>query len=617
MSETGDEAGRLSRPETRAAVESRYRQRLEARRGGYARDATVERWVSGSRLALVVIGLVLAWLAIQDRVISAWWIALPVGAFAVLLVVHERVLRRRAQSERAVAFYSEGLQRLRGQWIGRDPEAKGLGERYSDAHHAYCDDLDLFGPGSVFELLNRARTRFGEDELAGWLLAPAEPDQIRRRQAAVQELSAGLEFRESLYTLGTELRSELDPQQLIRWAEEPPRLRSFGWLTFVAPLIAAANITAIVGWALWEWGSTPLLALLLVESASALFLRQRIGQVLKDVGRAERDLELLGATLELIEGADWSCDWLSERQQSLEASGASPGLEIARLRRLVDLVESRRNAFFAPIGALLLWTTQLALRIDRWRERCGHGVVDWLAVVAQVEAAASLASHAFENPEDQFPELLVREAPLLEGDDLGHPLLPVDECVTNSIRFDRELGPQAYVVSGSNMSGKSTFLRTCGVNVVLAQAGAPVRGSRMRLTPLDVGASIRVQDSLMEGSSRFYAEILQLRGVLDVAAGARPCFFLLDEILHGTNSHDRRIGASAVVRTLLDRGAIGLVTTHDLALAEMAKDDERLRNVHFVDHLEEGKVTFDYRLHEGVVTKSNALDLMREVGLEV
>jgi len=230
-------------------------------------------------------------------------------------------------------------------------------------------------------------------------------------------------------------------------------------------------------------------------------------------------------------------------------------------------------------------------------------------------ALCSLASHAFEHPGDTFPEF-VEEHGCLEAEGIGHPLIPEDKLVTNDVRLGR--GPRLLVVSGSNMSGKSTLLRTLGISAVLAQAGAPVRARKLTLSPLAVGASIRVTDSLQTGVSRFYAEILRLRQILDLTTGPLTVLFLIDEFLHGTNSHDRRIGAEALARGLVERGAMGLITTHDLALADIAGVlGERAANVHFEDRVEDGRILFDYALRSGVVRKSNAIELMRSVGLEI
>ncbi|MGH9661878.1 MAG: MutS-related protein, partial [Bryobacteraceae bacterium] len=231
----------------------------------------------------------------------------------------------------------------------------------------------------------------------------------------------------------------------------------------------------------------------------------------------------------------------------------------------------------------------------------------WLDAAGEIEALGSLAGYAYERPADPFPEIVEGGAPVFEAEALGHPLLSGERCVRNDVRLG------FLLVSGSNMSGKSTLLRSVGVATVMAMAGAPVRAGRLRLSPVAVGASIRTVDSLQGGASRFYAEITRLRHIVDLASGPRPVLFLLDELLHGTNSHDRLIGAEGIVRGLLARGGIGLVTTHDLALTHIAEG----ANVHFQDSIENGRMVFDYKLRPGVVTKSNALELMRSVGLDV
>ena len=266
-----------------------------------------------------------------------------------------------------------------------------------------------------------------------------------------------------------------------------------------------------------------------------------------------------------------------------------------------------------------LWTAHLAFAVEAWRRHSGPVVRRWLTATGEMEALCSLASHAFEHPDDPFPEFTSEEA-LLEAEAIGHPLIEESRVVRNDVRIGgaSPAGPRVLVVSGSNMSGKSTLLRTLGVNAVLALAGAPVRARRLRISPLAVGASIRVTDSLQGGVSRFYAEILRLRQILDETARPLPVLFLIDEFLHGTNSHDRRIGAEALVRGLVERGAIGLVTTHDLALADIAVTlGDRAANVHFEDRIVDGGIVFDYVMRPGVVRKSNAIELMRSVGLEI
>jgi len=278
-------------------------------------------------------------------------------------------------------------------------------------------------------------------------------------------------------------------------------------------------------------------------------------------------------------------------------------------------LDARRNQLFAPLAAIVLWATQLTRSIEAWRAECGASVARWLATVGEIEALCAFATFAYEHPGHPFPEIK-EGAALFESDGLGHPLLPTLRCVRNDLRLGGDL--RVLVVSGSNMSGKSTLLRSVGANALLALAGAPVCAHRLRLSPLALGASMRIQDSLETGTSRFYAEITRMRRMIERASDGVPLLFLLDEILAGTNSHDRRIGAEAVVRGFVERGAIGLVTTHDLALARIAEAlAPRAANVHFEDQLQDGQMSFDFQLRPGVVQKSNALALMRAVGLEV
>jgi DNA mismatch repair ATPase MutS len=323
----------------------------------------------------------------------------------------------------------------------------------------------------------------------------------------------------------------------------------------------------------------------------------------------------LAGILGMLERGPFAATWLTRLRDGLAVAGKPPSQRLAELGRLLTWLDSRRNMAFAVIAPFLLTTTRVGLAVERWRRHAGPALGGWLTAVGEIEAVASLANYAAENPSDPFPEI-VESGPLFDAVGLGHPLLPANRCVRNDLRLDDRL--RLLVVSGSNMSGKSTFLRAAGANTVMALAGAPVRAERLRLSPLAVGATLRIQDSLLEGKSRFYAEIGRLRRIVELTEGSLPVFFLLDEILAGTNSHDRRIGAEAVVRSLIQRPAIGMVTTHDLALTEIAaRLAPRAVNVHFADEMVGGELHFDYQLHAGPVRHSNALALMRAVGLEV
>ena len=359
----------------------------------------------------------------------------------------------------------------------------------------------------------------------------------------------------------------------------------------------------------------PFVLILLIEAGVAYSVRRGLGEVLRDTEFAFHDLKLFAALLLRIERGSFSAPALRDLVRRLSSHSLSASETIARLARVVDFADARNNPFLRPLDVPLLYSVHVALAAERWRRDHGKVVREWVEALGEFEALSSLAGYSYEHPEDPFPEFTDGPATFIAVD-LGHPLLPAAKCVRNSVSLERPT--RILLVSGSNMSGKSTLLRTVGINTVLAMAGAPVRARNLRLTPLQVGASVRVNDSLHEGSSRFYAEITRLREIHSLLAGTLPVLFLLDELLQGTNSKDRLIGAEGIVRAFVTAGAIGLVSTHDLALTEISGlAPGTLRNVHFQDELAQGQMRFDFTLREGVVTRSNGIELMRAVGLKV
>jgi len=600
-------------PAGAAAVHADYAKRRDDFIALSTRKGRQERWLSHTRLVSFLVALALTWFALGTESVSALWIAPAALVFAVLVIAHDRVIRARDHACRAADLYERGLARLEDRWAG----GGNVGDEFRDADHPYADDLDVFGEGSLFELLCTARTSAGEQTLARWLLAPAEPEVVRSRQAAVKELSGRVELRQDLALLGEDVRSRLRPTALVRWGSAPAVLDPSPRLRATAAASSALSVAGIFLWTLTEAGPIPFLIATAVQSAFALRLRSRVRSIAADVVAPTRDLALLSGLLERLEGEPMESPRLAELRAAFHVEGAPPSKRIRELQRLTDLLDARRNQLFAPFSALLLWKTQVALGIEAWRLSCGPALPRWLDAVGEIEALCSLSGYAHEHPHDPFPEVVSQaEGPIFDGVAIGHPLLPDACCERNDLSLGGER--QAFVVSGSNMSGKSTLLRTVGTNTLLALAGSPVRAKSLRVSPVALAASIRVNDSLQDGTSRFYAEILRLRQVVDACSGDLPVLFLLDEILHGTNSHDRRIGADAIVRGLLERGALGLVTTHDLALAKIADElAPQIENIHFEDHIEDGEIHFDYQLRQGVVTKSNALALMRAVGLDV
>jgi len=585
-----------------------YSGRLAQRRAAFAELSRRDARFSAARLATFAAGVALA-VAWWQGWAQAFWLVLPATAFAVLIQRHDRVLRACSAAQRAIYFYERGLARIEDRWAGTGEP----GGRFRDDRHLYANDLDIFGRGSLFELLSLARTRAGEETLAGWLTHPAAPQELSARRDAVTELTPALDLREALSLAGSEVAAGVDSIGLVTWAEGSAVL-SGSWRRVAAAVLTAGAIGAAVYWlATDEYGY--LLAVLFAEALFFIPQRRSIERALHGADAPARDLDVLAHVLARLERERFTTARLNELRGRLDTDGIEASLAIARLHRLMELHDWQHNLFFAPFAAALLWGTHLALAIEAWRRAHGTHVRTWLSTVGEFEALSSLSAYRFEHPDDVWPEIL-EGAGAFDGSGVGHPLLPAAKMVRNDIHLGGDT--RLLVVSGSNMSGKSTLLRTAGINAVLALAGAPVRAARLQMTPLAVGATLRIQDSLQEGRSRFYAEITRIRELADTARGPVPLLFLLDELFHGTNSHDRLVGATGVLRSLLDRGAIGLITTHDLALTAIADSlSPRAANVHFEDRFEGGEITFDFRMRPGPVTRSNALALMRSVGLDV
>jgi hypothetical protein len=586
-----------------------YRTRLADRRTVELQLAKRDQLLSHARLITFVAGGLLAILWWRTSV-PVWCLAFPAIAFVVLLYRHDRVIRAHQTAQRSIVFYERGIARLEDLWAGTGES----GERFRNERHLYANDLDLFGHGSLFELLSIARTQAGEAQLAAWLTEPASADEVRARQEAVTELTPALDLREDMALAGAEFaRACVNTDLLIGWAERAPILGP-RWLRGVATLLTTCAVGS-VAYASITGDYAYLVAMLLIEAAFSIPLRRRVHQTLHAADASARDLDVLVHVLNRLEREEFTAARLTALSRQLGTTDVPASVAIGRLRRLVELHDWQHNQFFAPVAATLLWGTHLAWATEAWQRTHGREVRTWLSTVGEFEALSSLSAYRYEHPADVWPEI-VTEGAGFEGVGLGHPLLPATRMVRNDVRLWGET--RLLVVSGSNMSGKSTLLRTVGINAVLALMGAPVRATSLRITPLAIGATLRIQDSLQEGRSRFFAEISRVRDLSDTARGPVPLLFLLDELFHGTNSHDRLAGASGVLRSLLDRGAIGMITTHDLALTAVADGlSPRAMNVHFEDHFEGGEIEFDFLMKPGPVTRSNALALMRAVGLDV
>jgi len=594
-----------------------YTKRLE----NYAQKMAVENRrhiaLGNAKLAAILAGLASLWMVVAQHWLPPYWLMVPAVAYVILATVHEFVLRRKKRAEVAGDFYQRGIARMEDRWAGTGQ----TGENFRERNYLCAEDLDIFGPGSLFQLLSQARLPMGEDQLVEWLCTPSELPAILERQKLVEELRAKLDLREYVAVTTEALWARLDPKTLVGWGEAPALLPRGIWRG-VAVVLPLAFLTTLVVWYTSHFYA-PLLFVLALEIMMRRRLHRSADEVMHGAACNAEGLLLFADVLGRFEREPFTSPKLATMAARLRGTNRSGDVAASvAVRKLAGIVYwiDTADSLFGHIAELpFLFGVNVGYATEAWRRRWGGKLRAWAQITGEMEALLSLAGYAYEHPADPFPVFIDEPNHVAEfhGEELGHPLIAAASCVRNSVSLEQKT--RAILVSGSNMSGKSTFLRTVGINTVLAMAGAPIRGKSLRLTPLALGTRIRSGDSLQEGRSNFYTEILHIRRVFALLKESKyPLLFLFDELLEGTNSKDRRIGAQSLLDVLLKAGAIGIVTTHDLALTEIATAiGAPLRNMHFQDQVVDGKMVFDYRLQDGMVTKSNALELMRLVGLEM
>ena len=562
--------------------------------------------LANARLLVAAVGMGYAWAAWRGW---PWWgLVVPVALFSALAVVHGLYRLMLRAVGQMLAVMQEGLARVEGRWAGKGRGGEGL----APAHHPYAEDLDIFGVGSLFELMNTCRTRVGEERLAAWLLHGAPAHDAAARQEAVRELASVEKrmLRVAMAALGRPQRVDASRENFEGWARTKDQFHGVGWAIWC--IVNAVLLAMGVVGAYLAGIYTPLIIQFAVNLIALGFLKQRSAALEAWAEASGRQWKALAEAMEALESEKFASVHLEGlRAKVWHPSRASKAFK--KLDGLVWMLQMPLNQFFMPIAVLTLWPIVFGMAVERWRRRFGPHFGEWLDAFAEYEALCAVATFAHDNPDYVYPEW--REEAVLDAERLAHPLLPRATRIANDVHLGP--GQRLLVLSGSNMSGKSTLLRSMGINAVLAMAGAPVCARRLALSPLAVGATMRVHDSIQEGASRFYAEVLRLKQLLDLARGDRKLLFLCDEILHGTNSHDRAEGARAVMQAFQAAGAIGVMSTHDLALTAMAAELDEAVNVHLQDEFDGEKIVFDYTLRPGVVGKSNALALMRGAGLPV
>lgn len=592
---------------TSATVLLGYQQRIDQLDALLAHLQMRQAATLGILVFAIVTAVIFCFLALSRQIVPVWYSPLPIPAALVALRKYSGQRLQISNFSRLRRYYVGGVERLEGRWVGNGIS----GEEFQEPEHVYSADLDLFGRGSLFERLCTARTHLGCKRLASYLQDPAGFDEIRDRQAAIRELAGRADLRETMATLGRYGFEQSHWQTFADWLDSP--LAEFpSWLRpamlVSSAIIGLLSFTVLLVPSLWHALLPVMLPIAGLNAAAGLWLRKRVRRVLQAAAPVAREIGLVREGLELLAAEKFG----AEKLVALRTEVASAGRTIGSLKPWFAIIEARTKDWFYLPCLWLLLGTQSAMAIESWRLRHRDALRRWLDAWAEFEALNSLACYAYENPEDCWAQIEEGRA-YFAAEALGHPLIARDTCVPNDVSFGATY--QFCVLSGSNMSGKSTLLRSIGVATVLAYAGAPVRARSLRLAVMRVGASISIVDSLREGKSKFLAEVQRLRQTLELAA-AGPTLFLIDEIFSGTNSPDRRAAADTVVATLAARGAIGAISTHDIALAAIALHGGE--NLHMGSREgSDNPLDFDYKLKPGVSTESNALAIARMAGVPV
>ena len=591
-----------------------------AQRAGQAR--AVER-LGAVRLATFVAAVLAVARWASSNVARNEWLAaalIVTAAFVWMVRTSRRAKHRLHRTDDLIALADAGGHRVARAW-DRLPNGRWPAE---PAAHPYAVDLDVFGPASLTQLMPPMSDTPGRATLRAWLVAPAEPEQIRARQRAVDELRDRYEFRDELAMAGMRITATPDGvQQLARWAA------ATGWLTRRPALLAASVVVPLATMALVVAQTTGFVAhaYWIAPALVGWILTVRSGRSLTAsfapvVGQANA-LRRYAGMARLVAGERFASPALLAIHQRLAGPPRPAHLSMRALTALADCTELRLSPMlYFVVNTLTLWDFHVAHLLERWQRTHGRRVADWLAALGELEALSALATLAFDNPEWSFSEIAPRDHATVDAEALGHPLLPPAVGVRNDV----SVGPAGaiLVITGSNMAGKSTLLRSIGLNLVLSQAGSAVCARRFVHPPAGLYTSMRIDDSLERGVSHFMAELQRLKAVVDAADAARSdapraLVYLLDEILHGTNSAERTIAARYVLSHLARTGAIGAVTTHDLQLVDAPELAAVARHVHFSEQFTRTggvpAMSFDYTLRPGKATSSNALKLLELVGL--
>ncbi|MDD3889206.1 MAG: DNA mismatch repair protein MutS [Syntrophomonadaceae bacterium] len=548
-----------------------------------------------------------------DRIYGYLSLSLALVLFIALLVLHDRVIKRADYYSRMAKINQQCLQRMTGAWVGFSDH----GQEYQNPGHRYSNDLDIFGPASLFQWINTTNTYHGREYLRKLLENPdRDKKNIRKRQNAIRELASNLELCQALQGEAMDSRDYMNnPEKLFAYAEDNKRLFSHKWSAYIFYILPLITLMAIIISSInpsFFW-YVPL-ALVFIQIIINFWGSKQVNNILVTIYDYKRKVEVYQRFLELLEKQKFADAYLLELKADLVNDELTASQQLKGLDKIVGAVAFQYNPIiYFIVNNLFFWDFHCVFALEKWKARSGLSLRKWVNNLGIYEALASMAMISQLNPEWCFPEF-DQDQLFFAAEEMGHPLITGQQRVTNNLTIENQIA----VITGSNMSGKTTLLRTIGVNLVLAYAGAPVCARKFGCSIMEIYTSMRISDDLNSGISTFYAELLRIKMIIDFSKNEQDMIFLIDEVFRGTNSLDRVTGARNVLLNLNKPWAIGLISTHDYELCELEHDHSgRIKNYHFIESYHENEIRFDYRLKPGSCKTSNAKYLMKMVGIEI
>lgn len=567
------------------------------------------------RFFTLIIGLSVTFYTfrIKSYYISTGVFILQLLIFIYLVIEHDKEIKKRKYSIALKDINEKAIKKLNGQWKSFEDD----GSEFKNEEHSYSNDLDIFGKGSLFQWINSSKTFMGRQNLKSRLTNPLKtPLDINTMQQSLQELSADLEWRQLFEAEGMIISNErINPEELYKWSKDRNELYAKTWLILLVRLLPGITLLLIILAYFTSLVNFKLLCFMSFAQLAILFIgAKKRSETFNNIYKYKNSINIYLRLLSLIIEKDFKSDYLKQLKNNLVISKDEDAVKaIKKLANIYDKISERNNAFFIIINMLLLWDYQCMILFEKWRIKSGKDLKKWFDVIGEFEALNSISNIIYENPEWVMP-LISDNDYIIKAEKIGHPLLG-EKMVCNNTTIDKT--KNILLITGSNMSGKSTFLRTVGINLILSYIGAPVCAKKFECSLMQIFTCMRTSDNLENNISSFYAEILRIKMIVEEVQENKKVFFLLDELFKGTNSLDRHDGAIALIKQLGDEEASGLISTHDLELCDLQYKYSKIKNYHFKEYYLNNELKFDYKIREGVSTTRNAIHLLKLAGIRI